>query len=357
MANSRPVATGGEAQIDRVSDATTGHHRIEFIDAIRGVASLLVVIGHGLEAWYPSFATWSLHWVNPGRVGIVAFFVVSGYVVGLTLTKQSPYVFSVRRFWRLYPIYWLSTLTYIAVAYTTGTPTPEFSAFVIVTNLLMVQGFIGAPSYLGVAWTLGIELAFYAQSVLFKMARALYWSVLLGFFWFAVFGGLALLNWTQGKQFSAVVPLMMFTASLGYALFLWDTRRSVFAGAYLAVAAIGVPLVGYVLALNQDTSPEGVWPASGFNLSYLAGLALFGAFYAARSISFSPRLLWLGAISYVLYLLHTIVIEALDRVDLPRPLLVLAATAGALVLADLLHRWVEQPSTDVGRRLTASPRR
>ena len=53
--------------------------RLAFLDAVRGVAALAVAVGHGLEILSPGFSRWSADWFSPGRAGVCAFFLVSGY--------------------------------------------------------------------------------------------------------------------------------------------------------------------------------------------------------------------------------------------------------------------------------------
>lgn len=344
-----------EVYRSRMGDAATRTGRLDFIDGVRGLASLMVVIHHTVESIVPGYSTWAHSNVDLGRVGIVAFFVVSGYVVGLTLTGQSARTFSVRRFWRLYPVYWLTTSVWIIVWLLVGNPMPaELSVWALVVNATMLQGAIGAWSILNPAWTLGIEVAFYSQSVVAKLARRLQWASWLGWLWLAAFAALALSNLWFGTSFSALVPLMLFTASLGFSLFRWDTERDRALWPLLGAAIVVVPFLG--VALGHEPQP-GVWPPAGFNASYLLGLALFAGFSAIRRAALPRQLLWLGAISYSLYLIHLTAIQLIGHTPLWELPLVGATVAIvlSLVLAGLLYRFVEQPSIRYGRHLTASP--
>ncbi|WP_175470108.1 acyltransferase [Curtobacterium sp. MCBA15_001] len=154
---------------------------MEFLDGIRGVAAFLVVIEHTAEAWVPGYTQWSIDTVNIGRVGIVAFFMVSGYVIGLTLSHQPVRTFAIRRFWRLSPIYWLATIIWVLVDLPDTDPSSSYSLFVIAVNVTMLQGAIpGLVGILGPAWTLGAELLFYVQTAVAKQANVLRGSVYLG---------------------------------------------------------------------------------------------------------------------------------------------------------------------------------
>ncbi|MCH1882687.1 acyltransferase [Agrococcus sp. ARC_14] len=337
-----------------MAHATTAAGRLDFLDGVRGVASLLVVVHHTVEALSREYSIWAHSHVDLGRLGIVAFFVVSGYVVGLTLSGQSARTFVVRRFWRLYPVYWITTAIWLTAWLMLGNPMPaELGAFAIAVNLTMVQGVIGGWSILTPAWTLGIEIAFYSQSVAAKLVRRLHWVSWAGWLWLAAFGVLAMSNLLAGTSYSALVPLLLFTASLGFALFRWDVARDRSFWPLLAAAVFIVPLLG--MALGNEPQP-GVWPPMGFNVSYLAGLALFAGFYAIRHVALARPLLWLGGISYSLYLIHLTAIQLVGHTPLWQIPIAgpLAAAALSLALAAVLHRWVERPSTALGRRRSAS---
>lgn len=334
--------------------AATKRGRLDFLDAVRGFASLLVVVHHTLESLSSDYTKWSHNHVDLGRVGITAFFLVSGYVVGLTLSKQTPRTFVVRRFWRLYPIYWLSTLVWVAVWYATGHSVNwDLGVLTVGANVLMVQGFVGLYSILGPAWTLGVEIAFYGQSVLAKIARVFRWYAWAGMLWLAIFAVLALSNLFRHTTYSAVIPLMMFTASLGLSVYRWDQHRERAVFVLAGSAIVLVPLLG--VALGETAGRPGVWPPIGFDASYLVGLALFALLYILRTKAAARWILWLGAISYSLYLIHVSVIQLVGTTPLWKVggvTAVIAVMIVSIAAASLLHKFVEKPSTEVGRRLT-----
>jgi peptidoglycan/LPS O-acetylase OafA/YrhL len=341
------------ASVRQVDEVQIPARRIEYIEGIRGVAALAVVVHHAVERVAPEYKAWAFEWLHMGRIGVVAFFVVSGYVVALMLVgrDQTPRAFAIRRFWRLYPIYWLTTILYVFTVIATGVAPLDYSIVVVLLNVTMIQGFIGVPSILPVAWTLGIELAYYAQTVVTKLARLLEKGVWLGFAWLAIFAGYAVYNFAEFGARDGSMPLMMFTASLGFAFFLWQEGRSRAFLPMLLAAVLVVPILGGMLKFHGNGDFEPFTPV-GFGLSYLAGLALFGAFYLARSHQMYRWILRLGAISYALYLIHMTVLLALRGIqDIP----ILFITAGitlSVIAAGLLYRFVEKPSIAIGRQHT-----
>ncbi len=83
-----------------------GVTRLAFLDAVRAVAALFVVLEHVGEL-FPTVRAVLIHDMNLGRAGVFSFFIVSGFVIPFSLERSN----SLRKFWinrifRLYPIYW-----------------------------------------------------------------------------------------------------------------------------------------------------------------------------------------------------------------------------------------------------------
>jgi peptidoglycan/LPS O-acetylase OafA/YrhL len=323
--------------------------KIEFLEAVRGVASFIVVLQHLIAAQYPAFEEFSREWVDAGRVGVVAFFLVSGYVIPLSLQRQDTRTFLVRRLYRLFPLYWLVLGLMMLWVATTGEG--ELGGpLTIMANVLMVQGAVGIYTIVPTAWTLGIELIFYGQSLVAKLLGRLDRSVGLGYVWLGGFFAAAVVGRVLERELPWTLPLLLYTASLGHAVHLRDRDGSTAWRPLLIAGAVGVPVFAY---LNGGQDPA--WPPFDYSVSFLLGLGLFFAFYASRRAGHSRVLIWLGAISYAAYLLHPLAYRAMRAVGVPEGApLVVAAIALTLVASWLVHRFVEVPFIGVARRLTSS---
>jgi peptidoglycan/LPS O-acetylase OafA/YrhL len=101
--------------------------------------------------------------VRHGHYGVNLFFIVSGYVIFMTLHRtREPMDFVVSRFSRLYPAYWVAVGLTFAVTALLGLPGKEVSFGQALGNLLMFHGLLGVPDVDNVYWTLQVELLFYA---------------------------------------------------------------------------------------------------------------------------------------------------------------------------------------------------
>jgi len=122
-----------------------------------------------------------------------------------------------------------------------------------------------------------------------------------------------------------------------------------------ALAALGA----VAITLNEPTAAGLI----GFQVAVaviVAYVVLRPHRLAARALSVRPAL-FIAAISYPLYLFHSFGFKAaalvLTRDDGPASALhLLMCLAVAIPACWLLHRWVEKPMQDLGRRLTRRPR-
>lgn len=91
--------------------------------------------------------------------GVQFFFMISGYVISMSMENRTAMQFLASRIVRLYPAYWFCVLaTYGSAVLLDGW---HPSTYNLLINLTMLQSFFGVPDLDGVYWTLGIELRCY----------------------------------------------------------------------------------------------------------------------------------------------------------------------------------------------------
>ena len=79
--------------------------QIQWISSLRGLLVLLVFISH-LEL---SFISKDVLFVI-GRIGVVGFFLISGYLALTSVQKRTTKQFYFNRFLRIYPMFWILLL-------------------------------------------------------------------------------------------------------------------------------------------------------------------------------------------------------------------------------------------------------
>ena len=140
--------------------------RIYQIDLLRFIAALSVVLYHfifftykvdGLEGGFDGISDYFKY----GYLGVDLFFIISGFVIVLSIGHNSVTRFLISRITRLYPTYWLSVLLTFLVVIFFGAPAfnAEWGDFFL--NLTMFQNYFDIPNMDGVYWTLFVEMKFY----------------------------------------------------------------------------------------------------------------------------------------------------------------------------------------------------
>lgn len=343
-------------------------NRLHYLDALRGIAALIVVFFHYvLMSPAPNFGptgqvfiTAISDYMDFGRIGVVVFFAISGFIIPTSLNHRSLHPvrkFLISRLFRLYPLYWVSIILCIAVAGTTPTP------YTIAANFTMVQGFLLAPEINGAAWTLAIELIFYTVCLGLFLAdklheRRVQFGLVVASLLLALV--LAALRSILVRKFPVALPMalaVMFFGTLWRGVVLdGDALARRYARPAVAILIVMIPVVS-VLAYRVDFGFH-EWPVP-YIFSYSAGLAIF-MIVTARVRRCPGWLAYLGTISYSTYLLHTPVMNAATSIGWgPRPdasplanwLWVGLIMMAVIGISDLSYRWIEKPCVALGRRL------
>ena len=334
--------------------------RWEFLDAMRGVAAMLVVLQHGTERWVSWFGQWTADYFSTGTMGVVAFFLVSGFIIPVSIERaHSLKQFWKRRFLRLAPMFYVSFLGYLALQSFRPDVAPPLSTYphllrFLVGNLLLVQDAAHVPYALVTYWTLSYEVFFYFLcSVLFaagllSRSRLWAWLSLATFLAANVAAALRFHHTLSAGRVGVVVLAFSATVCYRYSKGLLRLRDVL-----LLLPAL-FAVYGVVFWLHYSVYPVVVpgeaftRSALGTNLSWIGGLLLFALFFCLRRFEFPRWLLWLGRISYSLYLVHGLVLGFLPKnlsVWIGMPILV----ALSLAISHVTFKYIEQPAMDLGR--------
>lgn len=332
---------------------TAPAQHLAFVDALRGCAALVAAVYHCLEiidrrmpedpaAFY--FRSLNDHF-DLGKMAVVVFFMVSGYLIPQSLDRGTLSSFTIKRFFRLYPTYWLSIAVYLLLLPWLGQAIVPTAQRVLI-NLTMFQGFVGVPDLIGVFWTLQIELSFYLLCMLlfaaglFTSAR---WRV-------APAATIAALLMASARLSSGVKLPVALCLAIGL-MFVADAlrRRDAHYGKCMAFFLALLPVTCW-LAYGGD--------AARYLVSYLVGIGVFVlADYGRAWRGFSsPGFTWLANSSYGMYLLHPsigfAVLLTLLRWQVPSGMALFAALAVAALSSHFVYVFVEEPFIGLGHRLS-----
>jgi peptidoglycan/LPS O-acetylase OafA/YrhL len=326
--------------------------RFHQIDGLRGLAALFVVLFHFTNGSNPYYG--EAFAFPAGRHGVSLFFAISGFVISLTLnSKNSLSDFIKARFIRLYPIFWVCLIFSFVITSLFGPSHKKVSAIDFLINFSMIPQFLGTKYVDGAAWTLQIELFFYAV-----IAAIFYFSkknpiYILAYFSIAsiIFGTIEICGINEIMNSMPILLKSMYWRL--YGLFnieynyLFSIGISIFIIKNNSVKDRIYKLACIALAIANMT-------ALTVNLEeFFVSLAV--TILLLTSFSFSPlrRLLsnkifaWLGSISYVLYLIHTnvgrIIIQQAISVTNNINLSIILGTITIVIIAAIFTEWIEAP--------------
>jgi peptidoglycan/LPS O-acetylase OafA/YrhL len=139
--------------------------RINELDSLRGIAALMVVLYHYTFRFHEKYSysfLYDFFNFEYGHLGVDLFFMISGFVIYMSIKSiNAPVDFLKKRFYRLYPLFWLSLLFTSLVMFFFPLPDTKHSFFQFFANLTMLPSLWGQNAVDGVYWTLKIELFFY----------------------------------------------------------------------------------------------------------------------------------------------------------------------------------------------------
>lgn len=282
----------------------------------RGIAALWVVAFHSFAAYdnplYPfhPIVQFIQGFSAEGYLGVNLFFVISGYCIAASIYKLSSrngssWGFITSRMWRIYPTYWAAFLLAIIINLVScafnGTSIgsnlpPSWQSWL--GHIFLLQPYLNVDFYVGVYWTLVVEVAFYVTVAILLIIRnhagdklALSIGLILAFisaffsletkfkfipYWceflcgFLVFTALVSKHQNRRKYHKISIFLIVIFALLG----IW---------------------------INYNLKPTTLW----FSAVFAMALYLLHSF--DHKISSIPQLNWLnylGIMSYSLYLVH-----------------------------------------------------
>lgn len=326
------------------------------LDGLRALSVLLVVALHtGDPLWM------SLH----GTVGVTVFFVISGWLITTLLLREEQRrgrvalgSFYLRRIFRLLPVYF-TVLILVGALTVLGNLGMGRHAFLdALPYYLTYQNDFAPGADYAHTWSLAIEEKFYvlwpllAFTALF-LRRIRLWTV-------CILTALTLAaEFREPTYYFATYTPLLFGCTLAL---LMHEERSYNVLRRLASTPVLVVLV--ILALLQTAFFEGTHGHVHTVFAVLTALALPGFLIGENRLCAAAGnrwMLYIGQRSYSIYLVHVLVIAAVDRIVPPASPLIavqvvhfVAAALASVAAAAVLYRMVELPFIAAGRKLLAS---
>lgn len=322
--------------------------QLKSIQYVRGIAALLVVFYHGTIYLQRMKGEPHLHDVfggSPGLYGVIAFFVVTGYLMTDLAPKYRPSTFLLHRVTRIYPTYWLCVLLaalFYRLLWLASAPNadyiPNLGAMLLSNGFsrdllrlsLVPMVFNDFP--LGVEWTLLYETTFYVIVFLMSLSGKLKYLPHLALLWLAaiVIVGLTYPASQAGYTQPSLLAFPFFAINTAFILGILGHRLQAKVEPFSALAG-GILLV--VLAEVFQTRFAMFQVCLG-----LSGI-IFGliALERKKKLPDVPALQKLGNWSYALYLVHVpVILGTFKLLNAPPAILLTTAVVLAIVASAVL---------------------
>ncbi|MCX6445264.1 MAG: acyltransferase, partial [Actinobacteria bacterium] len=335
----------------------TSTPKITQIQGLRALAALLVTLFHA-------------KWVNGGFIGVDIFYVISGFLITGLLLREIERTgtinfkeFYARRFKRLLPTSFFVLLVTAVASWLLIPATMRSSlgrdiiaASLYVSNYLFAwwqadyQNLDATPSPVIHYWSLAVEEQFY-----------LIWPLLILFFFIAA---------TKFKKKIILTFLVAAVTALSFVFSIYQTETSPIWAFYSLPTRAWELGLGALLVLLPPIKTKKLVGLLGFIFiivsAFIFGettafpgvnavLPVLGTVMLISTINSWPPFLndvansrmfqWLGEISYPLYLWHWPLL-VLPSTYYARPLAIyerILAIIATIILADLTHRFIEEP--------------
>jgi peptidoglycan/LPS O-acetylase OafA/YrhL len=392
-----PTTSIEEAPAPLPIDAPEAGDRIYFpeLDGLRFVAFLMVFLFHGglpesmVAQGIGRAAARALR--ENGGYGVQLFFILSGYLItSLLLREEARYgrialrAFWIRRILRIWPLYYLLiVIGFFAIPGLEGQLGTSGHRELLQSHLLPFLGFVGnwsmalvrpAPDWLSVLWSVCVEEQFYLVVPLFIALVAP--RIRIPLIVALIAGSIAVRGWCAHRsgsqllivyntfaQFDTLLSGVLLAMALG-----WNRDRPVLTRWLRWLQWPLYMIAGWLMTwphLGQRTNLHRTWD---FVWVWLCGVgivmvAVWGKGWLRAALSYS-RLVWLGKISYGLYMYHEVALWARDRLENRLPwfankteLMSIAALALTIALAAASYYGYERRFLQLKKAWTRVPSR
>jgi peptidoglycan/LPS O-acetylase OafA/YrhL len=332
-----------------------GQERIVGLDVLRGFAAIAVMLHHHAQYYdvlYPGRVPLSVD-LGPGHFGVELFFIISGFVILMTIERRKMVrEFVVSRVARLMPAF--LTALVIATVIRALWPVPVLDAPTLVqflANLTMAPSLFGQTGMDMPYWTLTYELVFYVGMAMLLALGLLRQAEWLGLLAVAV-SCLLILTIDVKLHYRTSILLLVYYSNfflIGICLYRLHAGQARWITWLALACAVAVTALGGG-ERSFDTPGIVYLPLT----IAFAALVWFATSQYGKWLAWPP-LIFMGKISYPLYLVHVVLGFAIIRwgIALGWSTLagVVAAGVACMITATLMHYLIERPG---GRWLRAT---
>jgi peptidoglycan/LPS O-acetylase OafA/YrhL len=346
------------------------HGQTNFVTGLRGAAVLGVILIHTGGGGLRDLGLVANRFVDLGASGVYAFFVISGFSIASAWQRHPNYPqYILMRFFRLAPLYYLTLWASMSLGLT-ATYWQNFFGLNSIDgrNILLHLSFLSWTDYtitnsiIGVEWSLSIEFFWYLfLPVIVGLVSQRYgrqfvfWGTAVLYFISRL--DLSYLFGMESSQYGLAMAWSPLPYAASYVLGVWvfqlriHWRHTPLQGD-LAILGSGLTVLIHLL------EPRIASLVLGTTLLVSLITASLLLFCSSRSLATklvfeNPPILWMGVLSYGLYLVHFPIITYLsiasEEIEINQLGTLLVTLTAATAIAFLAHLLVERPGIAFGR--------
>jgi peptidoglycan/LPS O-acetylase OafA/YrhL len=355
------------------------HNKLLFAEQLRAIAVIFVVFAHycGIFWYDPNMPTYinalpysinqptpffisffnstNIPYINWGPLGVDIFFLISGFVIPISLSKYSRGSFAIRRFFRLYPTYFISFLFVILMLIISSkyfnNPFSIPYKDVLLHSIIGLREITNVNSIDLVVWTLEVELKFYILTVIFlplfrdKSIFLFLIPIILAII-------LILLSILISYHSNVFIPIIYMFIGTSFYMHFTNSITSKQLISLIVILFTVFSMVYIVIGHNI------------YNSIYLSQI-IFNGIYALIIVStsyilrtkfkYNKLLGFIANISYPFYIIHSIsgyIIMVILLDNGVSSLYIIPITLIILILvAYIIHKYIEMPSQKFGKNI------
>jgi len=326
--------------------------RFFILDPLRLLAAFAVLLYH--YSIYFEASDISLIAISRyGYLGVDFFFLLSGFVIMASAQNRSAFEFAFARGLRIYPAFIICLLLTVFISYLiSGTSIPLKNA---IANATIFNDYLGIPNVDGVYWTLQAEIKFYGCIFILLLTGLFVYHR----YWIGLWLLIAIIHYFYKQPFFMgwfINPSYSFYFIAGVSAYLLSkNKRDLNAQCCFWISSTFCVLISGEQATGFLSNPS---PATVLNVRLLVAIFCVFFFVLALGLLNIKRVpgwwVYLGAISYPLYLLHNRAGKALiDNFmgTIDTYWLLLMVTLAIVLVALLIHCCVEKTTDKAGKQL------
>lgn len=333
------------------------------IELCRGIAAFMVMTCH----YYPRFIDPERSFFNFLWTGVDLFFLMSGFVFGYHVFNRTidGYPFYIRRFFRIYPLYFLSLILYFLY-------TPKHSEklvylfkhlFFLNTTTSMTETFFFNPAY----WSLPVEIEFYLFLPILGMIagkRGRFWIFIASLVILKLLISIPPSNPVAPSIWNILnvhLPGILLEFAAGLLLYkASECGRNISTPFNILVFVLGMVMLSLLAGSFIRMGEQGIQNSLFFRAFFPIGctigygMVIFPFLQLKPGEKFLKICLLMGSISYGVYLFHNLIPKMLFHYNIQMTGIsaFMVSAAATVLLSFLIYHMYENPMRNYGRKIS-----